>query len=72
MNLNGFAPYVQDVDVRSAVPMSLKITLKIASSAENVTVKGEAGDLIENDPTFHTDIDRGLFERFLWRALRRS
>ena len=63
VNLAGFAPYAQDVDVRSAVPLVLKITLQISSTAENVTVQGEAGDLVENDPTFHTDVDRALFDR---------
>ena len=63
VNVTGFAAYSQDVDVRSAVPLSLKITLQIAGSAENVTVQGEAGDLLENDPTFHTDVDRRLFDK---------
>ena len=63
VNLTGFAPYKQDVDVKSAVPVSLKITLQISAAAENVTVQGEAGDLLENDPTFHTDLDRGLFTK---------
>ncbi len=63
VNITGFAPYVQDIDVRSAVPMSLKVTLQISSTAQNVTVQAEAGDLLENDPTFHTDIDRQLFSK---------
>ena len=63
VNITGFAPYAQDVDVRSSVPLSLKVTLQISSTAENVTVQGEAGDLVENDPTFHTDVDRSLFEK---------
>ena len=63
VTVTGFASYAQDVDVRSAVPLSLKITLQIAGSAENVTVQGEASDLLENDPTFHTDVDRSLFEK---------
>ena len=63
VNVTGFAPYTQDIDVRSAVPMSLKVTLQISATAENVTVQGEAGDLLENDPTFHTDVDRGLFSK---------
>ena len=49
--------------MRSAVPLNLKITLQIAGSAENVTVEGGGGDLLENDPTFHTDVDRSLFEK---------
>src|SRR5271157_4235277 len=59
----GFAAYSQDVDVRSAVQLNLKITLQLAGSAESVTVQGEAGDLLENDPTFHTDVDRGMFAK---------
>lgn len=60
---SGFASHAQDVDVRSAVPTNLKITLQIAGNAENVTVQGEATDLVENDPTFHTDVDRQLFSK---------
>jgi hypothetical protein len=60
----GFTPYAQDVDVRSAVPLDIKITLQVAGSSETVTVQSEAGeDLLENDPTAHTDIDRGLFDK---------
>jgi hypothetical protein len=57
----GFAAYVQDVDVRSAVPLALKISLQIAGTTTTVTVEG-GNDLIENDPTAHTDIDRKLFD----------
>jgi len=63
VNATGFAPYVQDIDVRSAVPLNVKATLQITANAENVTVQGEAGDLLENDPTFHTDVDRQLFSK---------
>ena len=63
VSLSGFASYSQDVDVRSAVPINLKVTLQIAGNAENVTVQGEAADLVENDPTFHTDVDRQLFSK---------
>jgi hypothetical protein len=58
-----FLSYVQDLEVRSAVALSLKITLQISASAENVTVQGEAGDLVESDSTFHTDLDRLQFEK---------
>src|SRR5579864_3932238 len=58
----GFAPYAQDLDVRSAVPLDVRIGLKIAGSSESVTVEA-AGDLLENDPTAHTDVDRGLFDK---------
>jgi hypothetical protein len=59
----GFKPYAQDADVRSAVPLDLKVTLQVAGSSENVTVEAAGEDLLENDPTAHTDIDRGLFDK---------
>jgi hypothetical protein len=59
----GFAAYAQDIEVRSAVPVNLSVSLTVAGSSESVTVQGEGGDLIENDPTFHTDVDRGLFDK---------
>jgi hypothetical protein len=60
----GFTPYAQDVEVRSTVPSEIKINLQVAGSAETVTVQSEAGeDLLENDPTFHSDIDRNLFDK---------
>jgi Carboxypeptidase regulatory-like domain len=62
VSVPGFAPYSQDVDVRSGVPITLKIGLKVAGSASTVTVEG-GGDLIENDPTAHTDIDKSIIDR---------
>ncbi len=59
---NGFAPFSQDVDVRSLVAVNVNIHLKIAGSSETVTVES-GGDLVENDPTGHTDVDRGLFDK---------
>lgn len=59
----GFAAYVQDIDVRSLVPLSLKLNLKVSASSEVVTVESGGGDLIENDPTFHTDVDKAIVDR---------
>ena len=59
----GFAEKDEDVDVRSAVPLNLKVALQIQGSAQNITVEAGAADLVENDPTFHTDIDRQLFDK---------
>ncbi len=59
----GFAPYAQDVDLRSPVPVNLKISLQLATAVQSVTVESNGTDLIENDPTFHTDVDRSLFEK---------
>jgi hypothetical protein len=58
----GFSNHSQDVDVRSAVPASLTVTLEIGASAETVTVES-AGDLVESDSTFHTDVDKALLDK---------
>ncbi len=63
VSVKGFAPYTQDVDIRSIVPTSLNIGLKLSGSTETVTVEGGGADLIEADTTFHTDVDRNLFDK---------
>jgi hypothetical protein len=59
----GFAPHAQDVDVNSLVPLNLNIALELAGEKTSVTVTTEASDLIEVDPTTHTDVDRALFDK---------
>src|SRR6202140_4042711 len=59
----GFGSYVQDVEPRSSVPVNVPVTLKVSSSTTQVTVEAQGGDLVENDPTFHTDVDRNLFDK---------
>ena len=59
----GFAPSAQDVDVRSIVPVTVSVTLLSRVRAETVTVEGAGQDLLENTSTFHTDVDRGLFDK---------
>jgi len=59
----GFAPYVQDVEPRSSVPVNVAVKLQVASSTTQVTVEAEGGDLVENDSTSHTDVDKSLFDR---------
>jgi Carboxypeptidase regulatory-like domain/TonB-dependent Receptor Plug Domain len=63
VNGKGFSPFAQDVDVRSTVPVNLSITLKVGASAESVTVEANGADLLENTSTFHTDVDRALFDK---------
>jgi hypothetical protein len=58
---NGFAAFTQDVDVDSYVPVTLKNSLSVGAAATTVTVNG--ADLIEDDSTFHTDVDRGMFAK---------
>jgi hypothetical protein len=56
----GFAPLARNFEIRSVVGVSLKLVLQIAGTSQTVTVEA-GGDLVENDPTFHTDVDRDLF-----------
>jgi hypothetical protein len=59
----GFASYTQDVDVRSTVPTNVQIGLKLGAATETVKVEANGGDLVENDPTFHTDVDQAITDR---------
>jgi hypothetical protein len=59
---SGFETGETDIDVRSPLPVETKFTLKIGASSSTVTVT-EAGDLLETEPTAHTDVDRELFDK---------
>ena len=58
----GFAPLAQDVEVRSSVPLDVPIKLQVAGSSTSVNVEA-GGDLVENDPISHTDVDKNLFDK---------
>jgi hypothetical protein len=59
----GFGNNSQDVEVRSVVPLSVNVKLQVSGSTTSVTVEAGAADLLENDPTFHSDIDKSYFDR---------
>jgi hypothetical protein len=59
----GFKTLERDVDVRSAVPIDVELQLQLAGATESVQVVGHAEDLLERDPSAHTDIDQSLIER---------
>jgi hypothetical protein len=59
---SGFAPATTEVEVRSLVAVNVPINLKIGEKMTTVTVEA-AGELVENDPTAHTDVDRELFKK---------
>ena len=61
ISAQGFDAYSRDVDVRSTVGVTVTDSLKAGGGATTVTV--DAGDLLENDSTFHTDVDRELMEK---------
>ncbi|MGO8720955.1 MAG: carboxypeptidase regulatory-like domain-containing protein [Acidobacteriaceae bacterium] len=57
----GFGSVAEDANVESSVPMKIKITLTVQGSSSTITV--DAGDLLENDTTMHTDLDRRSFSK---------
>jgi hypothetical protein len=59
---SGFQSAEQDADVRSAITLEVRFSLKVGTSTESVTVT-TAGDLVETDPNSHTDVDRELFDK---------
>ncbi|HEY2905112.1 MAG TPA: carboxypeptidase-like regulatory domain-containing protein, partial [Vicinamibacterales bacterium] len=59
----GFQKLERDVDVRSGVPIDLDLSLKLEGATSSVEVVGHAEDLLERDPTAHTDIDQSLIDK---------
>ncbi len=60
---SGFQAGAEDVDVRSALPLEVKIDLMIGAATQTVEVTAEAADLLETTSTTHTDVDRALFDK---------
>jgi hypothetical protein len=56
----GFSPAEQDITVRSAIPIQIKLTLTVAGERSTVTVEAAGADVLEVDPSAHTDADRSL------------
>src|SRR5436309_11780061 len=63
VDAQGFQSLERDVDVRSAVPITLDLTLALAGAAESVQVVGPSQDLLERSPTAHTDVDQSLIAK---------
>jgi len=65
--VNGKAPSFQaggqEVDVRSPIPVEIKLTLQIGTAAQSVAVSAQAEAMLEVDPIAHTDMDRDLFDK---------
>jgi TonB-dependent receptor-like protein/carboxypeptidase family protein len=59
----GFQKLERDVDIRTAVPVTVDLMLALAGATSTVEVVGHAEDLLERDPTAHTDIDQSLIAR---------
>jgi hypothetical protein len=63
--VQGFKPLVSDVEVRTAVPITLDLTLSLEVASTEVSVVGHVEDLVERDPSAHTDLDQSLIGKML-------
>jgi hypothetical protein len=63
VEVQGFQRFERDVNVRTGVPIELTLTLQLAGTSTEVQVVGHAEDLLERDPTAHTDIDQSLIDK---------
>jgi len=59
----GFQVAGLDLDVRSAVALEPKITLKVGAAQTTTVSVVAAEDLLEATSVTHTDVDRGLFDK---------
>jgi Carboxypeptidase regulatory-like domain len=59
----GFSSIAQDVELRSVVPVNLTLTMQALVEATSITVHETAGDLVETDSTFHTDVEKNQLDR---------
>ncbi|MGD0297062.1 MAG: TonB-dependent receptor [Bryobacteraceae bacterium] len=62
VSASGFQGGEQDFNVRSPLPLEVKISVAIGVENQSVTVTSGA-DLVETDPSTHTDVDRELFDK---------
>lgn len=61
ISAQGFESTSHDVDLASTVKVHLADSLKIGAGVTTVEVTGE--DLLEDSPTFHTDVDRKQIQK---------
>src|SRR5579864_5438446 len=54
----GFSAASQDIDVRSSLPMTVNLSLKVATGETSINVQASAATIVENDPSAHVDVDR--------------
>ncbi len=59
----GFNASEQDVSVRNAIPVQVKVKLAVAGGQTSVTVEAAGADILENDPSAHIDVDRSLIQK---------
>jgi hypothetical protein len=59
----GFASVRQRLEVRSAVPLTVKVPLAVGATTAVVDVSSNAAAVIENDPSAHVDVDKSFIDK---------
>ncbi len=59
---SGFTASSRAIEITSGVPVKVSFQLEVETSSTNITVE-TGSDLVENDPTAHTDVDRNVIDR---------
>lgn len=54
----GFSTFSQDVTIRNSLPIQVPVKLALAGAATTVNVESGGADLVELNPSAHTDEDR--------------
>ncbi len=63
VDVQGFQTLERDVNVHTAVPITIDLTLTLAGATSTIDVVGHTEDLLERDPSAHTDIDQSLIAK---------
>ena len=62
-SVSGFAPFEEDVTVRSSLPVQAKVALAVAGSKESITVEAAGADMLEVTASDHVDTDREILTK---------
>ncbi|HEY2383095.1 MAG TPA: TonB-dependent receptor [Terriglobia bacterium] len=60
---DAFSPAAQDVSVRTAVTVPVKVTMTLAGVSQEVQVQTGTEDILENVPYAHADVDIGTLDK---------
>ena len=60
---SGFTSFARDIDIRSALPVQLKIMLEVAGARASITVEAVGADILELEPSDHVDAGRNLISQ---------
>lgn len=63
IEVKGFHAFAQDLVIRNALPISVKVSLELLGSKTTLTVEANGADMLETNPSAHVDVDRSLFSK---------